>query len=208
MKNMSTLLNVILSIAVLILYVWHFNDKNKQTVPTITPTNETTATANNNTNTPIPIVYVNSDSVAHKYKLFKELKDDLERKQNKAESEIATKMKALETEIADFQQKASEGKFSQTEGEAKQNELMKKQDELLKRKDKLAEQLIKDQQNTNEKLFDKVSAILKQHNEAKKYNYILEYTKGSGILLADSTLDITNEVIELLNNDYNSEKGK
>ena len=58
-----------------------------------------------------------------------------------------------------------------------------------------------------EKLYDKVTAYLKKHAQEKGYKMVLTYSKGNpSVLFADSSLDISKEVIDGLNKAYQDEK--
>jgi len=61
----------------------------------------------------------------------------------------------------------------------------------------------------NVALLDSVMNFLRRYNENYKFDYILGFTKGGNILLANDTLDVTNDVIKELNLEYNKKhKGK
>ena len=83
--------------------------------------------------------------------------------------------------------------------------LMRKEQELRAFGENAANKLQEEQVKFNEKLFDKVSDYLKEHTKGKNYKIVMNYTKGTGILYANDSLDITNEVLEGLNAQYNKE---
>jgi outer membrane protein len=53
-------------------------------------------------------------------------------------------------------------------------------------------------------LYAKLSSYLKEYNKGKNYTFILGYQKGGGILFANDSLDITREVLDGLNKEFES----
>jgi outer membrane protein len=84
---------------------------------------------------------------------------------------------------------------------------MRKEQDLRLFSENAAAKLQEDQSKFNEQLFDKVSKYLKEHTKEKSYKIVFNFTKGSGILYANDSLDITQEVLEGLNKQY-KEKSK
>ena len=53
----------------------------------------------------------------------------------------------------------------------------------------------------NDSVHHHLTSFLRSMNEEMNYKFILGYQRGSGILLANDSLDITNEVIEGINSE-------
>lgn len=211
-NKFSTIINVSLIVAVAVLYYLHFSDCNRS-CSSDDATDSTTAAA------PVvmspkeikasKIVYVNSDVLNEKYEYVKTLVAAAQAKQQRLEMSYQTKGQKLQQDYTEFQQKASQGLLSE-------NEITRKQEEFQKRKEELdmAEQelqgLMEEMQVNYNKVRKTIVDYLKEYNKKSNYNYILTYSKapGSGIMLADDSLDITNEVLEGLNAQYRAEKGK
>ncbi len=77
MKNLSLILNVVLLIAVGILYFMHFNENpdKEQETPEVAETTDFT------------IAYINTDSVFQNYDYFKKVQEDLKKKTAQLEAE-------------------------------------------------------------------------------------------------------------------------
>ena len=74
------------------------------------------------------------------------------------------------------------------------------QQSLQLREQALTEQLLKEKDAFNQKLHDDLNDFLEEYNKDKGYDYILSYSEiGSQILLANKDLDITQDVIEGMN---------
>jgi outer membrane protein len=54
----------------------------------------------------------------------------------------------------------------------------------------------------NQLLMDSLNNFLKRYNEKMNFDYIFSYNRGGSILTANDSLDITNEVLKLLNEEF------
>jgi outer membrane protein len=195
-KNLSIVLNVILAIAVIVLYVLHFTgqssvDDANQSTQSTTPTN-------------LSVAYVNSDSLLSNYDYFKDLEQQFTEKRDKLNAEYQNRAEGLQKEISNFQTTA--GNMTISQARAVEEDLRKKQQNLMMYQEQLGQQLMQEEVSMNSDLYDKVSEYLQDYGKNKNLQIVLTYTKGSGVLYANDSLDITKEVIVGLNEAYNIEK--
>lgn len=188
MKNASLALNIVLIIAVAFLYYKVYNP-DVSTAPAVAisgsgmPSNA--------------IVFINSDTLLADYNFFNQLKDGLEKKQDSIDASLKQKAKALEQEVLAYQNR---GASMSPEQRAKEEErLMGKQQGLMDLKQSLVDQLQMEESDMNDSIHSNLTRYLKEYNKDKNYLYILGYQRGSGILLANDSLDITKEILEGLN---------
>ena len=68
--------------------------------------------------------------------------------------------------------------------------------------------LVEEIQRGNEEVRRSVVNYVKEYNKKSQYNYVLTYTDGPGgvVILANDSLDITNEILEGLNAQYKAKK--
>jgi outer membrane protein len=207
-KNLSVSLNIILILAVAYLYFLHFKGGNK---PAAQATNDSVAV-----HVPVQakdikaakIVYVNADTLFSKYEYVKDLKREAEGKQMRLEGSYKDKAQKLQSDYAELQQKASSGALSSDQAKLAEQDIMRRKGELDNMERQLGD-LASETQQKNAVLQDKVNKFLKEYNKNSNYNYILAYTSAGGnVLLASDSLNITNEVVNGLNEQYKSEKGK
>ena len=184
-------MNVILAIAVAVLYYLHFNDR--QSV--VTPMSAKPAEAKGRT-----IVYVNVDSLLTKYDFFKDTQKVLESKRFQLENELATKGRNLQNKVAFFQQRAPT--MTQEQGRATEASLQKEQQDILAYRERAAQNLAAEEQTKNKQLYDQIYDYLKKVNAQNKYEFVLGYTKGGGILFADPSADQTKAILDGLNKEY------
>lgn len=195
MKNLSVILNVVLIIAVAILYFLHFSSDR--------PSQESQEEQIAALSGALPqIAYVNSDSLLSKYDYFKDKADELEQTRVKLEGEFSNRAKGLQSEFENFQRNAANMTIAQ--GQAKEEELRKKQQNLMQYQESLQQQLIREESKVNNELYEKVSDYLEDYGKKNNFQIVLTYTKGSGVLYANDSLNITNQVVEGLNREYNA----
>jgi len=194
-KNTSIIINVVLGIAVIILYILHFTGNSGS--PAVT---ESGSALNMDG---LSIAYVNSDSLLKNYDYFKDLEKQFNEKRDKLNAEYQNRGMGLQREIQNFQ--ATAGNMTQNQARAVQEDLSKKQQNLMMYQEQLGQQLMQEEARMNTALYDKVAAYLREYGLNKNLHLVLTYTKGSGVLYANDSLDITNEVMVGLNDAYKKE---
>ena len=210
MKKLSLALNVILIIAVAILYYFQFKNHS-------TPSNNKQvkdAISNEPTNKKLPedstyqskIGYISVDSLQVNYGLYDELKAKLEAKQNRYEKELAAKSKAFQRKVAEFQKKAPT--MSQFEGQLKQKELGKEQQKLYDLDNQYSAKFQNELLKLNKQLYKSIKDFINTHNK-NNYDIIIGESQTRDFVLDfNKKIDITNEIINGLNEQYNSKKEK
>jgi outer membrane protein len=191
LKNTSLILNIVLVIAVAFLYFKVYNNS--------TPATATTpATLSTGSGMPSnAIVFINSDTLLADYNFFNQLKDGLEKKQDSIDTFLKQRARALEQEVESYQSKGAT--MSPEQRAREKNRLMGKQQNLMDMKQSLVDQLQMEESDMNDSIHSNLTRYLKEYNKEKNYLYILGYQRGSGILLANDSLDITKEILEGLN---------
>jgi outer membrane protein len=194
MKNLSLVLNIVLLVAVIILYVLYFS---KGAPSASARSNDTSAVD-------LKIAFINSDSVVKHYEYLKAQQEKLESKTKKLDQEYRNRAMGLQSEIAAYQRNVS----SMTLGQVRstEEELGKKQQNLQIYQQTLTQQLMEEEQKLQKELYDRVTAFLKGYGEDKGLQVVLKYDPTSDVLYGGRALDITNEVIAGLNNAYRTEQ--
>lgn len=196
MKNASLIINAMLVVAVAVLYYLHFKSQETETV-----TAPIVAEAKGKN-----IVYVNVDSLLTKYEFFKDAQKVLASKRFQLDNDLNTRGRSLQNEVAFFQQKAPT--MTQEQGQSTEAALQKKQQDLVAYRDRAAQNLAADEQKKNEELYNKIFDYLKRYNKQNKYEFVLGYTKGGGILFANADNDVTKQILTGLNKEYEEKQTK
>jgi outer membrane protein len=201
MKNLSIILNIVLFVALGVLYFLHFNLKSK--INSGYPVMSKTGTiANGN------IVYVNIDTLINSYDAYFDMKKSLEEKQKKSEAELNTRSNTYQKGVADYQDKVQKGLITRSRAQEIEQQLMADQQNLLKFRDNLAADLADEQQVMNRQLINDIVEYLKEYNKYGKYQYILSHSFGSALLYVPDSLDITKDVLKGLNHRYDTKREK
>lgn len=188
MKNLSLSLNIVLLAAVAFLYYKVYSDK---------PESVAIPVLNGSGMSSNAIVFINSDSLLEEYNYFNSLKASLEKKQDSIDVLLRGRAQSLEKEVGNYQEKAPGMSPEQRAGT--EEKLMQKQQMLVELKQNLLGQLQEQESIMNDSIHDNLHRYLQEYNKKKNYLYILGYQRGSGILLANDSLDITKEILDGLN---------
>ena len=192
-KNISLLLNGILLLAVAYLYYVQFSKKagSEHAAAIIAPVSAGGG---------VRIAYVNVDTLDQKYEWLKQQRAAMEQRLDNIRKSLGGKKDALMKDMAAFQKKYESGTVPPAELEKEYSALTQRQQKLSEEENRLSNQLAEEQQKTNNELMAKLEAQLKSLQSQIGYDYILSYSKGGGqVLLANDSLDITVQVLELLN---------
>lgn len=212
MKNISLGLNVILTIAVIILYYFHFtsnktSEKPENTSNVIVKQNEEEKVTEEKEVTPSNIGYINLDTLQLNYGLYNDLLKKSKARQKKYTNEFSTKRTAFENKVQKFQQDAPT--MTQFEGEMKQQELAKEQEELYQLEEQLTVKLQNEIVKMNNEIAVEIKDYIAKYNEEFGYDIIIGATQAGNIILYNKDdINLTTPVTEGLNEQYNLEKKK
>jgi outer membrane protein len=200
MKNLSVILFAVLFVALGLLYFFHFssNEKNKQT-DNLKEQYEVTSAG---------IAYVNVDSLIFKFDMFFDRRDELMDKQQKAETELNSKASQYEKNARDYQEKVTKGLVTRATAAEMEQSLLQQQQELMNLRDNLQANLLEEEQVMNRQILEYITSFLEENKSEYNYQYILGKSFGGQVLYGDSTLDITQKVLDAINKKYQAENKK
>ena len=210
--------NCILLIGLLLLYIFHFTGIGAKGGKSL---------ANADAKAPVvvgegglKIAYINIDSLNANYKYIKDLEKELNNFKNAKENSLKQQMDKLQKDGAslqsDYQNYLQTGaSLTLEKQQAKEAELKKREAEINQRAEQLARleqdytnQILERQSTENKKMLDVVYGFIREYNEQnQQFNLILAKT-GSElpfILYGDEAMDITNEIVNGLNERYDSD---
>jgi len=201
MKNASLITNVVLSVAVVVLFILHFTSKSGSSASN-SETGEAVAASGS-------IVYIQIDSLVNKFDMFNDLKSELEAKAQIIQDDLTKKSRAFERDVKDFQEKVQKGLITRAQAEAQQQQLGVREQELQGLSQQKQMEMQEEQQVLFRRVMDALDKYLLKYNEDKKYALILNTSGATNtILKGDSTLNITSSVVNGLNEEYVATKGK
>jgi outer membrane protein len=150
----------------------------------------------------VVVGYVNSDTIMEHYDLVQDLKSKIETKEKLANDSFNMQQKNFEAEVNDYQRKVQANTLSIAQAQATEKYLGQKQQNLSALKEDLTQKLSNDELKMNTELIDSIMNFLKRFNRKHNYDYVFGFAKGSNILYANDSLDITKEVLKDINNEY------
>ena len=196
MRNISTYLSILALVAVGFLYYLHFKQEKKSVVHT---SGKVSAGKND-----FRIAYFDIDSLQEKYQYFKDVSGQMKEKEASLSSQMDALQNSYQRRLKELQEKGPT--MTQAEGEAAQREVAQMQQKFQQRQMSMEQDLKKHQVDLMTDVRNKIDNYLKEYNRAKGYAFILSYEPGFMLYYRDSVYDITNDVINGLNEQY--QKGK
>jgi outer membrane protein len=194
MKNLSVILNVVLIVAVGILYYLFLTEK-KASV--LSSKGAVSSEKFDYANRP-PLAYIELDSLNERIGYLKSVRKELEAEQKSIEREWENGYQGLENQKNNFLKKGSA--ITQEMAQQFQEQLLQQQQLIDNKKQALSQKLSEKHFQIMDGVQKKLKDFLADYNKEKKYMYI--FTTGTGLdymVYKDSALNITNDVVEGMN---------
>ena len=200
-KSTHQILYIILFVLLAVLYFIQFSSStNNENIPTvekelaIQPLNEGV----------LNIAFVNSDTVSKYYEFAKKIQKTLTTKRSEAEGQIKSKYFAYESLVQEFE------KASPIMGDREKMEKAQKirllEQEIMQVEQQLSEQVSRQELELTQSYIVKTNDYMQEIGKTLGYDYVMSYRVGGAMLYANERHDITNEIIKLLNERYESSK--
>lgn len=154
------------------------------------------------------IVYVNTDTLLNNYEYYKDVVKEFENKSFALDNELQRKAQSFQNEVALFQRRVQAGGLSEQQALTQQAALQKKEQDIMMYRENAAGNLQQEQAKKTDELLTKIHEYLKNYNASDRYDMVIGYSKGGGVLYAKEDLDITQEVLKGLNEEYKSAQKK
>ncbi len=200
MKNLSLILNLVLAVAVGVLFWLHFKGGKG-----------TEATKHINFGDKnMRIAYVDVEKIDSSYKYITDKRSIMEKEVEASRNSLASTEQLLTAAQTKLQEDAynleNNANISMTDKYNKQKELQARYEKFQQdyavyqqRKDVMERELDAKIQNFNKAMMQSLDNNIKKYNLDQKYDYIL--TKQQ-MLLANDSLDITEDILNMLNQEY------
>lgn len=146
------------------------------------------------------IVYVNIDSLLTNFKLAEKYTKILREETVRLQTELAGQEKQLYAEVEQLKRQAVG--MSQFEVGTRQRKLAEKEQGLLKLRDTYTYNLAQQEEQYNIEVNDIITGYLNRYCEDKPIDMVLSYSRLGMIRWARKGFDITDEVLEGLNEEY------
>jgi outer membrane protein len=150
-----------------------------------------------NTEKGIRLAYVRIDSMQSQYNYFQELADELQAEEQQIVADLQRRQQTLQENIALYQQEAP--KMTQAQRNANEADLMRVQQQYMQVEQAAQDQLLRKQADLANMLkadMDKAIDVLK---DELNLDFILLYEEGGQIIYANAEFDITERMVNMLN---------
>lgn len=207
MKSPNTIINVILGIAVIILFYLHFSSREdiaevraiqEDTTPKMTfslPKNLQGA----------KVLYVNIDSINQNYRAYSELSQEAGQSLQGQMAAYQRKAADLESRYTKLQEQVNMGTISTEAAEAEEKAINAGLDELKRMETNLA-YLESEAMQKNDAISQEIALYFHDYALEKGIDYIMMYGSGMPIIYANDSLDVTADVLVALNAQYDAKK--
>lgn len=195
MKQFNLILNIVLTVAVVALFVLHFTGKS------CTHTSE--AASESVTAQAGEIVFIDLDSLVSQYDMYNDLRSELQGKLDAIENDLNKKGRALENDIKSFQEKMNKGLLTRSQAETMGNELAMREQELMAYTQQKQQEMQEEEAVMVNRVMDAINTYVKAYRAEKGYAMVLSTSLTTNTVLSgDNGLNITSAVVKGLNAEY------
>jgi len=151
------------------------------------------------------IVYFNLDRVIEEYDMANDLRSVVETKVGSINEEVTRRGNKLTKDMNAFQDKLNKGLLTQSVANTQAQKLEQQRNDFNTYASQKQQEILEEQQVMTNQIADAINTFVSEFNADRKYAMIIA-TQGdilsTPVVAADSTLDITDELLEGLNAAY------
>ena len=148
------------------------------------------------------IVYIDLDRILMEYDMANDLRSVVETKVQNIEAEVTRRGKKLENDVKEFQEKMNKGLMTRSVAEVQQQKLLKQEQDFNNYAAPKNQEIQEEQVVMMNQLGDAIKTFIDKYNEEKQYAMIITNNGGSPVVTANPALNITDDVLAGLNDEY------
>ena len=148
------------------------------------------------------IVYIDLDRILSEYDMANDLRSVVETKAQNIQAEVTRRGQKLEKEVAAYQEKIQKGLMTRSVAEVQGQKLQQQEIDFNNYAAQKQQEINEEQLVMMNQLGDAIQTFITKYNEEKKYAMILTNSGGAPVITADAALDITEDVLAGLNEEY------
>lgn len=204
MKNAPLILSIIAVAAVAVFGTLSLTGKSESGKAQVTASNDITAVSAAKGD----IVYIVFDRIMTEYDMANDLRTSVETKVQNIQAEVDRRGKKLEKDVNEFQDKLNRGLITRSVAEVRSQELQQQQNDFNLFAGQKQNEIAEEQTVMMNQIVDALNTYLEKYNQEKQYAMILINQGGQPVFLAQPELDITDDVLAGLNEEYVRNKNK
>ncbi|MFP4557430.1 MAG: OmpH family outer membrane protein [Bacteroidales bacterium] len=198
MKNVSIVINIVLAIAIGLLYALYFTGKTTDEPVVIEDGEIVSGEFTGET----AIAWVNMDTLLENYDMYYDIQKKLEEQGRKMESDMTSRTRTFERQMIDFQDKVQKGLVTRSTAQEMQQDLAAKEQELYSFRDELRQKFAEEEQVMLRRIQHSITDYMKEYNKDKGYQVIISRSFGGPLLYGNPSIEITKDVLKGLNEEY------
>ena len=148
------------------------------------------------------IVYIDLDRILTEYDMANDLRSVVQTKIENIQAEINRRGQKLQNEVNSFQEKLDKGLMTRSVAEAQSQKLQQQELDFNNYAAQKDQEINEEQLVMMNQLGDAIQTFLAKYNEEKQYAMILTNSGGAPVIVADEALNITDDVLAGLNEEY------
>ena len=151
------------------------------------------------------IVYFNLDRVLNEYDMANDLRTAVESKVQGIQQEVTRRGNRLQNDVNSFQEKVNKGLITRSTAEIQQQKLIEQQQQFQTYAQKKEQEIAEEQQVLMNQIGDAIKKYVDRYNEIHGYAMIIACQGDilpAPIVTADAALDITDDLLAGLNDEY------
>ncbi len=200
MKRLNYLMNGLAALALIVMFAQCTGNNQQPTA---------SAPAQGGQLSGMKVAYVEIDTLLAKYNFCIDLNEAMIKKSENVRMTLNQKATELDKQKQEFQTKYQNNAFlSQERAQQEYNRIAKLEQDLQNLSNKLQTELVSENEQNSLQLRDSINLFLGEYNKTHGYSFIFSNTGFDNLLYADSTYNITSEIIEGLNARYSAPEKK
>ncbi|HKL38595.1 MAG TPA: OmpH family outer membrane protein [Bacteroidales bacterium] len=203
MRKVNLIINIVLIIAVALLFVFQFTSAGEG----MTQKDDKKGSAQKAADSisikgNLRVAYVNIDTLLAGYQMYQDKRDDFVEQQTSSQAELQSRSQELQQRVQDLREKLSKGMITRAKAQMLQKDLGEKEQQLYQLRDQMSSELAEKEQVIYRQVLNSVMEYLEEYADNNDFHYILSYSFGGPILYTNNKLNVTSEVMEGLNEQY------
>ena len=148
------------------------------------------------------IVYIDLDRILMEYDMANDLRSVVETKIQNIQAEVNRRGQKLENDVKSFQEKLDKGLMTRSVAEVQSQKLQQQELDFNNYAAQKQQEINEEQVVMMNQLGDAIQTFLNKYNEEKQYAMIITNSGGTPVITANPALDITDDVLAGLNEEY------
>jgi len=144
--------------------------------------------------------YVDTTKIVQEYKEMKDIEAQFTSKSDSVRQQLDSVARVFQQEVQAYQSEMNS--MSESQRKEREQELMQKQQMLQQQQQMQSNRLREQSSEVMDSIVTKIKDYVKDYGKENNYTYIFGSNESANIMYAEEGLDITQEILEKLNNEY------